>query len=127
MDADTPTLISVLDFAHKYDMKVVFQWTLDNLAKAHLEPFDKLLLCDKYEIPVGWALDAVRSVSCRETPLDLAETKKLSKKTLCILLFVREKMSMAIRPFLPYLGPKTVLGSLYPDETLQEWVSEAQI
>ncbi|KAH8833251.1 hypothetical protein DL96DRAFT_1705254 [Flagelloscypha sp. PMI_526] len=127
---DKTEWINLLQFSHKFQMQSLFTTVVDALREFTLDPFEKISLCDRFDIPIDWAFDAMKTVCTRKEPLKVAEIDNITKSTFCIIVFVREKLAKAG----DMLGIWCVGHSTYNcscaastrDEDIRKWIREAQ-
>ncbi|KZV76462.1 hypothetical protein PENSPDRAFT_747648 [Peniophora sp. CONT] len=98
---------SILRLAAKWKSDGIRALAVKKLA-ADLPPFDKLLLCRKYDVP-GWLAPACAALALRPAPLTMVEAEQLEKSDIVRVFLAREAVSKG--------------GIAATEEAISEWIA----
>ncbi|KAJ7743908.1 hypothetical protein DFH07DRAFT_33479 [Mycena maculata] len=92
-DAPKNTWHAVLRLADRWEMDNIKKIALGNLLKAvDLDPFERIMLCERDDLSRDQATEAYLSVCTREAPLAVEELKLLSLEVILIVTSAREEI-----------------------------------
>ncbi|KAJ7503822.1 hypothetical protein B0H11DRAFT_1984362 [Mycena galericulata] len=96
-DAPKSTWRAILRLADRWEMDNIKKIALENLLKAEdLDPFERIMLCERSDLLREQATEAYISVCTREEPLTMEELSMLSTEVILIITSAREQI-IAVR------------------------------
>ncbi|KAJ7506164.1 hypothetical protein B0H11DRAFT_1974944 [Mycena galericulata] len=96
-DAPKSTWRAILRLADRWEMDNIKKIALGNLLKAEdLDPFERIMLCERSDLLREQATEAYISVCTREEPLTMEELSMLSTEVILIITSAREQI-IAVR------------------------------
>ncbi|KAJ7200744.1 hypothetical protein GGX14DRAFT_571756 [Mycena pura] len=96
-EAPKTTWFAILRLADRWEMESIKKIALGNLLRAaDLDPFERIMLCERGDLSREQATEAYVSVCTREAPLTAEELRKLSTDVILIITSAREQ-AIALR------------------------------
>lgn len=83
---------AILALADKWQMDTIREVAFQELGKLRMDPMDKIVLCERYQMSREWAFNAYISVCTREEPLTFEEAGKISNHLLALVAAARERV-----------------------------------
>jgi len=83
---------AILALADKWQMDTIREVAFQELGKLPMDPMDKIVLCERYQMSREWAFNAFISVCTKEEPLTFEEAGKISNHLLALVAAARERV-----------------------------------
>jgi hypothetical protein len=84
-------LIDLLSISTRLDFTAVREDTISILGNERIDPIDKILLAEKYDVP-SWLAPAYRSLCKRSQPIEEHEAERIGLKKTVLLARAREAL-----------------------------------
>jgi len=83
---------AILALADKWEMDTIRKVAFQELGKLPMDPMDKIVLGERYEMGREWASDAYLKICTREEPLTFEEGSRISFNLFTLIAAARERV-----------------------------------